>query len=259
MRMNLQSSLRFSLILLLAICAHGVALAEEFTIVTNMLPPIKFVHDGKLQGAAPDILNELLRGTDFSIGKDIEIAPLEEAMRIVKETPGTILPALVKTPQREADFKWVGPIYTSRFGLIAKRSSHIRLRTLNNARPYRIATIINSTPETILLKLGFNEDFMVRNPQATEAVKALDEDRAQLLCFAISPTFHVMMMNGIDPTQYQLVHEIRNTELYIAFNKETDDTVIQALQSALDTLREPKSDGKSRYQDIVDKYFIPFI
>lgn len=55
---------------------------------------------------------------------------------------------------------------------------------------------------------------------------------------------------GLNPADIECVYRVKDTELYIAFHKDTPDDVVQAWQKALDDM---KSDGG--YQKILDKYF----
>lgn len=237
----------------------GHAHAQEFTAATNMVPPLKYIQNGKLKGVISEILQELLKRTGNSLSPEIKTGPLTQSYAMVRDTPDMLLPGLAITPQRKPEFKWVGPIYTSRFGLIGKKSKQLSISTIADAKQYSITSVAQSAPEKLLLQAGYPAEQVVSSPGTEDAVRLLEEDKVDMLCFAISPAFHVMLLSGIDPHKYEILLELKTMDLYIAFNKETDDAIINALQSALEEIRHPGPDGVSVYETIVRKYFTPDI
>ncbi len=244
---------------ILALSLASLACAQGFTVVTNNVPPIKYVEKGELQGVTAEVLKELTNRTGYTVNKTVRELTLQQAYDEVRNTPGTLLPALVRTPQREPDFKWVGPVYTTRAGLIAKKKHNIKLVNLADAKKYVIGTIINSGPERSLIKRGFPVEKMVRCNGTAEIIQAIKADKVDMISFAITPSFYIMLQAGIDPKDYELLKEINSLDLYIAFNRETSDDVIKSFQMTLIEMKKPGKDGSSKYDRIVSKYFFPGI
>lgn len=244
-----------SLLLAGAVCCH----AQEFRAITNMVPPIKYEQDGKLKGVAADVLQELCRRTGHTLSPEVEYKPLNEAYAMVRDTRGTVLPALALTPQREPDFKWVGPVYRTRIGLISKKSSEFTMSSIALAKQHKIATVIDSGPERALIKAGIPTAHLTRRPSTEAVIRLLADDQVDMIAFAVSPTFHVMLQNGIDPNEFELIYEISSIDLHIAFNRQTHDDIIDEFQTALEALRRPGPDGTSAYDAIILSNFMPFI
>lgn len=254
MKIKLFVPLVILLLLLLSTTAH----AGEYRILTNQLPPIKFQRDGVVQGIAMDVLLEIARmsGMDLS-AKDARVAPWDEIYRTTLDTPGTICLTMAKTPKRAPLFKWVGPIYKTRLGLLAKKSAGVRIESLKDAASYDICSIIESAPERLLVAGGIPAASLIRTAASSDGVRMLDNGSVDLFAFAKTPAFYVMMQQGMDPKKYEMVYEMRTAELYIAFNRETDDAVIAGLQRALDDLKAQVDGTPSRYDRIVMGYFAP--
>lgn len=238
----------------------NLVLADGFTIVTNDLPPLKYVENGKLAGVAGDLLAILMERTDQHIDSDhVDVMPFSKAFETVKTRPGTILPCVARTPQRESDLKWVGPIYQTRFGFIAEKSRSIRIETLDDAKKLTLSTVKDSAPDKLSLQRGFSPENMRREATAVEAIRLLDQQEVDLFAFPQSPAYHVMLREGIDPKKYEMVFEFQVVELYIGFNNNTDDVLIEQFQTTLDAMKKLNADGKSEYGEIVSKYFAPWL
>lgn len=234
------------------------ALSKDFTVVVNSLPPIKYVNDGYLTGIAGDILIALMDKAEIPLdADDVVVLPFKQAYDRTKKTPNTVSVALAKTPDREGDFKWVGPIYTSKVGFIAKKKNAIQLTSLLDAMNFSIGSVDGSAPVKKLYSLGFPEESINLTATTTQAFHLLAQGKFNLIAFPMSPAFHIMMHEGIDPRDYEMVLEYHSIDLYIAFNNATDDKLIAKLQATLDDFKRPGPDGTSVYGRIVSKYFTP--
>jgi len=76
-----------------------------------------------------------------------------------------------------------------------------------------------------------------------------------MFVFNVPSAKYMMKTLGMDPNDYEAIFALKEVDLYIAFSKQTDDAVINALQKSLDEMKKKGSSGKSRYDMIVDKYF----
>lgn len=245
-------------LVILCILMVTPTLAVDFTVLVNQLPPIKLIQNGQLHGIAGDILTEIMVKQDIRISRErIHAVPWKDAFSRTLNTPGTICLTMARTPDRISLFKWVGPIYRTKIGLIAKKERDISLLNIRSISRYRVGTVSNSAPEKLLLKAGVSPEQLDRSNTASKAVERLATGKVDMLSFAQTPTFYTMVNNDINPNDYEMIHELTTLDLYIAFNKETDDQLIHKLQRTLDELRAPKSNGMSRYDEIISKYFVP--
>lgn len=238
-----------AIVVLLATSAQ----AEPFTVFTNNVPPIKYVEDNKLKGVAGEILDALMHRTNQRI-KQVVALPLEDVYQQLHSTNHSICPALGRTPQREKLFKWVGPVYSTRFGMIVKKSRLSELKKANRA-DLVIGSVNKSVPEEV-----YRSKFPSRNvlPLATtsEAIHSLADDTIDILVFAVTPAFHLIAHEGFDPNNFYVFKEIDNVDLYIAFDPNTSDRTIKLFQNALDDMKRQDTED-NEYNRIVSRYFVP--
>lgn len=256
--MNTLRNICFTLLMMLVLPLASQA--GDFSVLTNSMPPIKFAQEGQAKGVAGDVLNIIMKSAGHTISSsNVHTTTWTEAYNRTLTTPHTLCLAMARTPQREELFKWVGPIYTTRLGLLAKRSRNIHLTNLDDTTNYSIGTLVDSVMENILITENVPATRFIRREKIEDIVDLLVNDKIDLLAFTQTPTFHILLQKGIDPSLYEMALELRTVDLYIAFNKSTDDTLIHKLQNALDTMKKPGPGGKSRYDTIVQSYFLPNI
>lgn len=235
-----------------------LASAGDFKIFTNTVPPIKWESDGLPGGITGDVLLRVMTDAGFKVERgDTQAMPLADAYRMGKETPGSLILGLARIAEREDDFKWVGPIYDTYLGFIARKDRHIRLDSVKDAEAYAVGSIRESASEKAAFKFGLSEVGITRFLKAEEAIEQLVKGNIDLLVFPKTPAFYYLLQKKVKPSEFEFVYEMKGTSLYFAFNKTTDDAVIEKLQDALDRLKKPGKDGKIPYEAIVGKYFMP--
>lgn len=244
--------------LLVSLCILTVAQAEELHVLTNSMPPIKYMENGGLRGVAADVLTAILATEGLTVPREnMHLVPWKNVFSQTMHTPGCVALAMARTPKRESSFKWVGPIYTTRLGLIGKIDRHFKIYSVDGLRQYRIGTFMDSTAETLLLNTGIAKDTLHRNATAEQAIDQLVRGEVDLLAFGKTPTYHLMQKKGINPHPYEMVYEMRTVDLYIAFNIGFDDALIARLQRTLDSMKEKDASGFSQYDRLVQRHFAP--
>jgi len=230
------------------------AWAENFTIVTNSVPPIKIVENGTLTGVMGDLLHAVMNRTDHTLDDNIRVMPLKQALNETKDTPNTVCPALVRTPQRTPNYKWVGPVYTVQSGIIAKKKHNVHLPSLKDSKGMLFASVINSGPERMLLGRKLQKDQLLRFDTTQEAIQALIDDKVDALLMSLPPAFSVLKQMNAAPESYETVLVFNTMDLYFAFNADTDNAIIQELQKALKAIKKADKTGMSEYLKITSRY-----
>jgi polar amino acid transport system substrate-binding protein len=247
-----------SLIVLALIFSPLPGKAGDFKVFVNPLPPLKYLQDGMVTGVAGDIFIQVMQQAGLSFETtDIKECSLSQSMEEVAATPNTLCLALAKTPQREKTFIWVGPIYTSRIAFIGKRSNHITVNTLKDAQKYTVVTVRNSAPHKILTEAAFPHTILTATTE--EAIKLLDEGKADLFLFPISPAFYSMTYIGVPSCDYEKLLEVKNVTMYFAFNPKTNKDKIERFSKAFEALKPPDDQGECPYRKIIKSHFQPYM
>jgi polar amino acid transport system substrate-binding protein len=130
------------------------AQALEVAALTESLPPLNYEQDGKVVGFSSELLDLMARESEITIHK--QVLPWSRAYDMVGRQGNTLIYSLARTPEREGLFQWVGPISERRILLYRHRDRiDINLKTLDDARPYRIGVARDSASAKTLVKQGF--------------------------------------------------------------------------------------------------------
>jgi polar amino acid transport system substrate-binding protein len=131
-----------------------LATALEISALTESLPPLNYEQDGKVVGFSSELLDLIAKEADITVHK--QLLPWSRAYDMVGRQGNTLIYSLARTPEREGLFQWVGPISARRI-LLYRHSDRtdISIKTLDDARPYRIGVARESAAAKGLIKQGF--------------------------------------------------------------------------------------------------------
>ncbi len=223
----------------------GAANGETFKIMTEENPPFNFTDNGKITGLSTEVVVELAKRVGNT--GDIEMLPWARAYGLAQQKEGTILYSMTRTEQREDMFKWVGPVAPNTWVFFAKKGSGITLSSVDDAKKVgKIGTYKDDSCEIFLKAEGFtNLDSVVNDEQNVPKLMA---GRINLWIVGELVGIHRAKAKGVND-QLEKVLTVKDTQLYIAFNKNTSDEEVAKWQAALDSM---KADGS--YDAIVQKY-----
>lgn len=133
----------------------GLSLADQAPIqlLTFDEPPWVNAQQTQLQGPTIELVKELfaLAGVPYSI----EVLPLKRALMMANTRPGTCVFPIERSQERETGLRWISPLVVSRYGFYAAPGQSLNLQTLEDARPYSIASYLGSGVGEYLLSRGF--------------------------------------------------------------------------------------------------------
>ncbi len=226
--------------LALAFCLTSFATAEDLHVYTEEWPPYNYMVGNELKGISTEIL--LATCEVAKINCQVHLVPWARAYKTVLDTPNTLIYSIARSPQREKDFIWLGPILprnTWIYGTAEMKASIHAKKDLAGARigvtredasvdellaadvPRTSITVLNSNADVMkMLKLG--KINVVLN---TEIGMAFNLQNSEMPPDAISKL--MPMSDG--------------SVLYFAMNPRSDPALINRLQSSIDKL---KREGK---------------
>lgn len=240
---------------LLAVLVPALAMGQNFQIMTEELPPFNFTSNGVVEGITADTLVYIMDKAGQPINhSDIKVLPWPRAYDAVQKKPGTILFSMARTEQREEMFKWVGPIYEAKIGLIGAKAKNFKIDSAADFGKYKIGTIREGAPEQLLVKAGADVSKFDRGARPELQIKKLNADRIDLFSFNLPTAQYMMKTLGMNPADYDTVYTLKTPALHIAFHEDTDAAFVAKLQQALDAMKAPGADGKSEFDRVVEKY-----
>lgn len=212
--------------------------SEEIVFLTEDLYPFSYTGTaGTPEGHSVEVIQELSSRQNCS--SRIEVRTWSDAYGTALTTPGYAVFSTARTPEREREFAWAGPIATFDYVLYATNDSGIALQSLEAAR---------NTGTIAVVEGDARHDFLIGNqfsnirPYSSDAecLDALLNRSVSLWIGSSATTPETLRRKGIPDSALVPVYPLLRTELFIAFNRETNPATVRAYQDTLDSM---KADG----------------
>jgi polar amino acid transport system substrate-binding protein len=227
--------------LLLGTGAVKAAVPENYSMVllTENFPPFNmavdeknFAKDDGIDGISTDIVREMFKRAGIKYSLSLRF-PWDRLYSLTLEKPDYALFSTSRTPAREAQFKWVGPLGKTRKVLMSTNTSNVKISNLEGAAKYKVGTYKSSAVSQILTdkKVPFAESL-----RDQENVSKLEKGEIDLWATTDVVARYLAKQEGVSDLQTALV--IDEADLYLAINKDTSDEVVQKLQQTLDQMRQ---------------------
>mgnify|MGYP001773424435 FL=1 len=230
------------LLLLMAASARA-ELPDDYKMVllTENFPPFNMAADGKnyaadrnISGINAEIVREMFKRAGIAYSLTLRF-PWERIYNQALEHPGQGLFSTTYTPEREPLFKWVGPLASTGWVLLAPAGSPMRLSSLDQAQQYRIGAYKNDAVSQHLESKGFEPINSLRDQ---ENISKLLKGQIDLWATTDPVGPYLAKQEGV--SGLTTVLRFNDAQLFLALNKQTPDEVVTRLQKALN---EMKSDG----------------
>lgn len=206
--------------------------------VTEALPPLNYELNGQVVGFSSELLDMLALEAGISVQK--QLLPWARAYRMALEDADTILYSLVRTPERETLFQWVGPISPRKIVLyrMAKRQE-LAVTSLDEVRAYKVGVVRESASAKALTNKGFTPDkeleLALDDATNMRKFKAGRFDFLVSLDWAAAYNTQQNDMNPADLTPVLVLDE--QSEYWFGVSLHTDPLVVRRLNDALIKVR----------------------
>lgn len=222
--------------LLLSWAWPGVALAE-LLLLTEEAPPTSFLQGGKPAGLAVEVVEQLQQRS--ATPAHIELQPWTRGYQLVKTQADTALFLMVRTPERETLFQWVGPILQGSTNFYSLKANHLQLHSIEAARQAGTVAVPKQwyTYEA-LAALGFD---LYGTRGAKQMVSMLKAGRVKLIATEDLTLRGELASGGLMPEEVEAQLVLMKSDYYIAFSPQTDAAVVAQWQHQLDLMREDGS------------------
>jgi len=224
--------------LLFVACALARAnAAPRLYLTTETSAPYSMRDGDRVIGIGTDMVREIMSRS--GIAYSIELLPWKRAYAAALERSDTCVYSTSRTPEREADFKWIGPIGEAEWVLMGRAGRRFHLRTLDDARAYRVGTYNGDARDQFLRARGFNVD-----PAPNDLInpKKLMMNRIDLWAASFrrgSGTLDRLGYAGkiVPVLVFNRIH------VYLACNRAVPDALVTRMNGALEAMER---DGTSR-------------
>jgi polar amino acid transport system substrate-binding protein len=225
--------------LLFATVAHAEVLdSPELVLLTENFPPNNMAAEGKnyardenISGISVDLVREMFKRAGVKYQLTLRF-PWQRIYQMALEKPGYGVFSTARLPERENDFKWVGPLSPDDWVLLAKADSPISLNSLEEAKQYKIGAYQGDAIAEHLTQQGLQPLTALRD---LENAKKLQRGDIDLWATGDPAGLYLARQEGVSGLKNVL--RFNTAQLYLALNKETPDAVVQKLQAALEQMR----------------------
>ncbi len=231
-------------IFLLAILCIPAAEARglyDLQLVTENWHPFNYEADGEPAGISTDIVKAALKEADISY--TIQVLPWARAYDMAQVQENIGIYTIFKLPSRIDLFKWVKiEGFSSRMYLFSPSfRSDIDIKTLEDAKKYRIGVTRASSTHHFLLSKGFIEDENLF-PVSSEIQNAFKADpkirRLDLTTGDTHSLANWLKTYNYPPDYWKKELFLFEEEFYIAFSKKTDDRILDKVRGGLIRITE---------------------
>lgn len=206
--------------------------AVALNITTENNPPFNYQDGQSVTGLSSEILLEM--GRHSGIPLNIQVLPWARAYRTALIQPDTCVYSTVRLAEREASFKWVGPLSVNKWALFAKSDFNKSINTIDDAKTYRIGGVNMDAKSMYLQSIGFANIDLIADDSLN--LSKLIAGRIDLW---ITGLYRVKEFNDQARSKaIKPVWIVREVEYFLACNLNTSDATINALTQALQMLRE---------------------
>jgi len=222
--------------------------ALALKLLTEENPPLNYTENKKLTGMGTEVVQEL--GRRAKIKLDTEVMAWDKAYEKAQGDKETCLYSTARLSNRENIFKWVGPIAVNKWGLFALEGFKPQIKSLQDARPYRIGGVERDAKTEFLKQEGVTNIAEEKDDKLNPAKLTLNRKEAQKIDLWITSVANARKIAAqAKAPAIKLVHVVRSADSYLACSPRTSAATLKALAEALDGM---KKDGS--YDKIVKRY-----
>jgi polar amino acid transport system substrate-binding protein len=180
------------------------------------------------------------------IGYTIDVLPWKRAYTAALERRDACVYSTTRTPERERQFKWIGPISDAKWVLMARADRKFTLRSLDDARRYRIGTYNGDARDQFLRARGFDVD-----PAPSDLMNPpkLMIGRIDLWAASLGRSSSLALAQLGYAGKVVPVFVFNSIHTYLACNRAVPDQLVVRMNGALEAMER---DGSARA--IRDRY-----
>ncbi len=234
---------RLSIILFLTLLSNLPAFSQSVTklrIVTAPHQLLQYKENNQLKGTTIEILNLLLN--DSKIEAKVEFMPWARAYNIAKNNSNTLILSMIRTPDRENKFYWLGIVsQLSRVFISLKNKPDNFVKNDFEAKQKKTAVVRNSNSHFELIKKGFIEgENLYLVSSINQAFRLLLKGDVELVYNDPNVVKNFIINNSSIPYElaYQPITAKNHRDSYIALNINSDVNLVKQLTVSMTKIKQ---------------------
>lgn len=230
----------------------NTAFSEPLKVIMDNYPPFSYEEMGEIKGISTLVVRAVLK--EAGLETTIEQYPFARAYHMTQEEENVFEYCVVRTPEREKLFQWIGVVGPAVQVIFALKDRDIRIEKMEDLSQYTIGTVFEDVVDQHLRKhqhrLGLKLD-MVANYEAN--INKLFFKRFDLCGMNKLVGMYLAKKLGHSENDIKPVYtdEKLSGEYYLVTGLKTPVETVNKLQSVFETVHK-----NGTYQKILDEYFL---
>jgi ABC-type amino acid transport substrate-binding protein len=222
----------------LACVPAQAGVAARMRLVTAHLPPLVLEHGGARPGALMELVNELCQR--MQLAPQTQFVPWRRAIFLATTLPATAIFPLTRQPAREAQYRWLAPLYEEHYVFTAPRGSRFDIHHPLDMKARRIALRRGAGQAAVLKELGYEN--LVEAASIDEVHRFLLKGIADA-AFGEYNIIRASLRSRGEEAGFELSPPVRSTTAWLAGSLDFGTDDVQQFQR---TMAAITADGSSR-------------
>ncbi|WP_435304168.1 MULTISPECIES: substrate-binding periplasmic protein [Pseudomonas] len=223
------------------LAASTYAAEAPLRIVTEELPPFNMTQNGRVTGMSTEVVQAVLK--EVGVDAPIYSMPWARAYELALNESNVLIYSIVRTPERESLFQWVGAIAPTQWYIYSLADRPVKLNSLADAHGHQIATVNQDVGEQYLVSKGFRVGEELQSSTRYEHnYRKLKVDHVELWISNELNAMYLTRQNGEDPDKVLIrslpLPELSGAEGFsMAFSRKTPVETVEKFRAGLQTIR----------------------
>ncbi|WP_234401367.1 substrate-binding periplasmic protein [Pseudoalteromonas sp. T1lg23B] len=234
--------LLLSCLLWSGLCFSGGSTASalpHLTVVTELSPPNQTYDNGVVGGTSTDLVKRIVEQAHLKA--DYYLYPWARAFKVASERKNTLIYSMAKTPLREQNFHWIGPVAKFELGFVTNNyRQDVKVTSLEDAKKYRLAVQRGDIAAEQLEQYGFE---YVLTADIERSYQLLITNKVDLVLD--DPRYIKPMADALNlpKDHFRFLFSVPNLSVrgYLAANIDTPAEVINKLRIAFEDVKRTES------------------
>lgn len=224
--------IRWAMLAAVGLLSVGVARdAHALEWLSEELAPYQYVENGHMRGVASAIVQEAYQSIDGDGAMTVRVLPWPRIYQLLLSDQPYAAFSVVRSKDRDKQFKWAGPLLTERVMLFENRAHRASPR-----EEIKVAAAHSTVSIRRLTAFGFNN--IEISPNLQQGLHKLMRGSVELWAAPEQVAYCLAERSSISASQLIVYQQLSEELVYIAFSQATDDAIVEQWQAAIDRLRE---------------------